>query len=59
MLYFFKINNFFSKALLDSSVSLSKTDSFWCIYLYMLMSSAHPPLSSVEEQMLFANNHKK
>ncbi len=28
MLYFFKINYFFSKALLDSSVSLSKTVLF-------------------------------
>ncbi len=24
----------------------------------MLMSSAHPPLSSMEEQRRFANNHK-
>ncbi len=35
------------------------SDSFRCISLYMLMTSADPALSSVEEQRQFADNHKK
>ncbi len=37
--------------------SCSQSDSFRCISLYMIMSSAHPPLSSMEKQRRFANNH--